>query len=140
MAIEVLENLANLATVATFVLEFRSDLPLVGLTGIINRIRGRLTPAQTEALERPGAEAIIGVLVIDPDLLDDLKRELAGCTEKYRKRLKGGSRSDRDAADHQAERCVCEILNRIRRRNKGVLPGDLADPWQSYKCVEDWDY
>lgn len=141
----VLETIASLITIALF---FR-DIGLPQTTSGVpdaeamrRAMASQLGEAEQVALEMPGALEVVALLIIDPDLLDDLKRRVEDCIAKYRRAMgAGGPRGQQDVADKQAERCVCDALNRIKRRNDGKLPGGrFLDWWKSYRCVDDYNY
>lgn len=81
----------------------------------------------------------IGLLVIDPDLLDDLVERVRTSEKEYRECIRSSSSAqERDSCDRRAQRNVCETLNRIRDRNQDVLPTDfLRKRWESYRCIAD---
>lgn len=80
---------------------------------------------------------LITLLVIDPDLLDDLTRDVQSAQSEYRRCLKIAQTSTaRDGCDRRVERRICETLNRIMDRNEDKLPTDfLENTWTSYRCV-----
>jgi hypothetical protein len=139
--LDILTTIASLASIASLAIQ-------VGIPGspdfgaVLRNLRSRLTGPQQAALDTPGAEELIILLIIDPDLLDDLKKSIEHCVEQYRRAIRGGkTRSKRDVIDHEAERCVCENLNRLKRRNGGKLPdGKFSDWWESYRCEDDYDF
>ena len=80
---------------------------------------------------------LIALLVVDPDLLDDLTQDVQSAESEYRRCLKRAKTpTARDACDRRGERRICETLNRIMDRNDDKLPTDfLRDTWTSYKCA-----
>ena len=141
--LEILQYIESLSSIASLVLQahvsLRSDS-----TADIQEALGRieLTDQQKEELSRNGAIEIVAIFVIDRDLLEEIEKMIRKCISHYRITIqKTGNRGSSDIADRQAERCVCDALNRIKRRNDGKLPaGDFQRWWTSYRCVDDFDY
>lgn len=142
--IEILSVLANLSQIASLALQ--AGLPRAmlsdGSSVVVGFEKLKLTKSQLETLEREGAKEIISILYIDKGLLSDISHNIQNCIEKYRAAIKVAvSQSQQHVVDRAAERCVCDALNRIKRRNNGVLPsGDFERWWTSYRCTDDFDY
>jgi hypothetical protein len=98
------------------------------------RQRGEAVPDDLESAE--GAK-LVEVLVIHPDLLDDLQKDTQSAIGSYRKCLERAQKPQEKAAcDRRAERHVCDTLNRIRDRNNDELPTDfLQAQWASFDCA-----
>ncbi|MFG1372394.1 hypothetical protein V5F32_09490 [Xanthobacter oligotrophicus] len=141
---ELLSIIGSLASIASLAVQFgvlRYADGSVNIHAAIEGIRNRLTTSQQEALKIDGAAEFISILVIDPELLSDINKAIQLCIKRYRDRLQSGkSQAEREVADRQAERCVCENLNRVRRRNGGSLPGEMEKWWIQYRCISDFDY
>lgn len=142
---EILAIIGSLASIASLAIQLGVPVTTEGqpdTRGILARIRDRLTPEQQRTLDIPGAVDIIGVLIIDSDLLDTIQRNIEQCIQRYKSAIRTAStRAASDVVDRQAERCVCDALNRIKRRNNGNLPpGPFENWWHSYRCVNDYDY
>lgn len=142
---EILAIIGSLASIASLAIQLGVPVTTEGQAdtrGILARIRDRLTPEQKRTLEIPGAVEIVGILIIDSDLLDTIQTNIEQCIQRYRLAIRTISkRGASDVVDRQAERCVCDALNRIKRRNNGNLPaGSFENWWQSYRCVDDYDY
>jgi len=145
MLLGALTFIASLASIASLAIQL--GVPVladgrVDFGAVIGRLRSRLSPDDQKVLDTPGSQEIISLLIIDEGLLRDLKEAADRCLSRYRSELKGGrDRIHREKADRDAERCVCENLNRIKQRNGGKLPP--GDPWQrwwvSYRCIDDFN-
>jgi len=141
--IEILSIIGSLASIASLAVQVGVPVRPDGTIDVRAAIaRLRLTKQQEDALKREGAEEIVGILIIDEELLNDIEGRIQRCIEKYRAAIDGErKRGELDVADKSAERCVCDALNRIKRRNAGNLPpGDFERWWISYRCVDDYDY
>jgi hypothetical protein len=139
----VLAVLGSLASIASLAIQTGVPMNSSGrpdFRSVLSRLR--LTPRQAQTLKIEGAETIIELLIIDGDLLKASTESIKRCLERYKAALKqAADRRERERADKQAERCVCEWLNRIKQRNGGTLPeGKFNDWWQSYRCIDDFDY
>jgi hypothetical protein len=140
-----LSFIASLASIASLAIQLGVPVSSDGSVdygAVLAGLRSRLSPSQRKVLDTPGSQEVISLLIIDEDLLRDLKEAAERCLSGYRSALRrGADRIHREKADRDAERCVCENLNRIKKRNKGVLPS--GDPWQrwwaSYRCIDDFD-
>ncbi|WP_143738382.1 hypothetical protein [Erythrobacter colymbi] len=141
---EILSILGSLASIASLAQQIGLSATSDGrpdVSDFIRRVRASLTPAQRNALSIKGADEIVGVLIIDPGLLKEIRKQIEGCIERYKKAMSHPSQAERSVADTRAERCVCEFLNKIKRRNDGELPaGQFRDWWKSYRCVDDYEY
>jgi hypothetical protein len=143
--LSVLTFIASLASIASLAIQLGVPVTVDGrpnFRALIVRLRSRLSPDEQKVLDTPGSKDIIELLIIDEDLLRDLKEASERCLSRYRVALKDvGERIRREKADRDAERCVCENLNRIKKRNGGKLPP--GDPWQrwwiSYRCIDDFN-
>ena len=144
--LEALTVIASLASIASLAIQLGVPVLADGsidFRAVIDRIRSRLSPDEQKALDTPGAEKVISLLIIDEELLRDLKGAAERCLSAYRAQLKhGADRRYREKADRDAERCVCENLNRIKQRNDGLLPGEgpWERWWKSYRCIDDFNY
>ncbi|MEP1422607.1 MAG: hypothetical protein ABJK59_12625 [Erythrobacter sp.] len=142
--LEILSVFGSLSSIAALLNQRRGQLGFaqnLDIPAQIEAVEDELNDRQRRALSLQGAEEIISLLVIDEDLLRDLTMQIEKCIHSYRMALRGPNRRYRERADRQAERCVCEALNRIRQRNQGTLPpGRFSDWWISYRCLEDNDY
>ncbi|MEK6372732.1 MAG: hypothetical protein AABO58_08550 [Acidobacteriota bacterium] len=96
--------------------------------------RGIAPPADVTS---PEGVAFVNLLVIDPDLLDDLTEQTQDGVKRYRQCLKQASQpQERAACDRKAEKDVCDTLNRIKDRNEDQLPTNYLDKqWKSFGCV-----
>ena len=141
--LEILTIIGSLASIASLAVQAGTSLRSDGSVDVDNALgRVELNEQQQQALQVEGAREIIGILIIDQGLLDDIRKIIDGCIARYRGMLKKASnRAQADQADKSAERCVCDALNRIKRRNNGQLPpGSFQNWWKSYRCIDDFDY
>lgn len=141
--LEILTIIGSLASIASMAIQAGASLRADGTVDVDDTLgRVELNEQQQQALQFEGAREIVGVLIIDQGLLNDIRKIIDGCIARYRGMLKkASSRAQADQADKSAERCVCDALNRIKRRNSGQLPtGPFQNWWNSYRCVDDFDY
>ncbi len=75
---------------------------------------------------------------IDTRILDVLKAKVNEAINEYVDCLKSAnSTQEGDACDRNAERSVCENLNRIMKKNNGNLTSEyLESQWSSFGCVK----
>ena len=80
---------------------------------------------------------LVNLLIIDPELLDDLTDDVHNYEKDYRRCLRRGkSPQERDRCDRRAERGICETLNRIMDKNEEEIPTEyLRTRWSSHRCV-----
>ncbi len=132
-AASVLAYIDTAVGVATFLVSERLPATVENIRAFFRR--ERLEPPTGFSPEE--AQGLVALLVIDPDLLDDLTDKVRGAIDSYRSCLRKASRpQENDACDRRAERDVCDTLNRIKNRNKDNLPTDfLNNQWESYGCV-----
>jgi hypothetical protein len=143
--LDALSFIASLASIASLAIQLGVPVLADGRANfgaVLARLRSRLNPDEQRVLDTPGSQQVISLLIIDEDLLRDLKEAAERCLSSYRSALKHGiDRIHREKADRDAERCVCENLNRIKKRNGGALPSE--GPWQhwwaSYRCIDDFN-
>ena len=86
---------------------------------------------------RRGTALVSSLLTVSPNLLAVLLALLRRAQETYEDCLRQArTESQRHACDRAAEQLICDILNRIRRRNGGRLPRDktLQNHWKSFGC------
>ena len=141
--LEILSIIGSLASIASLAVQVGASLRSDGTVDVDDTLgRIELNQQQEEALQVEGSRELIGVLIIDQGLLGDIQKIIDGCIQRYRMNLKkASSRADADLADRSAERCVCDALNRIKRRNNGQLPsGEFQKWWKSFRCIDDFDY
>ena len=134
--IDVIGLLGSVASMASLIRESEWK---GNIAGGLSYFRNSITTEHQKVFETEGGRKLLDILIINEGLFGDLVEEVKNAQDEYRKRLKNSSNANqRDAADRYVEKEVCEHLNRIRDRNKGVLPDvkDLQDAWESYKCVE----
>lgn len=128
-----LEYIRTAVAVATFLMSERLPVTIQNIKSYFTK----LLKERPEEFDEEDAQELISILVIDKDLLEDLKKNIGGDIKEYRECLKkADTNQERDACDRKVERSLCDTLNRIRNRNKGVLPtGHLRDQWDSFGCV-----
>lgn len=128
-----LQFISAAVSVAKFLV---SERLAVTVSTIRDYFSGQRRPVP-QALDTADGVALVSLLVIDPELLEDLTEQAEEGIEKYRACLRSASSpQERAACDRRAERDVCDTLNRIRDRNNDKLPGAFLDgQWQSFRCV-----
>ena len=97
------------------------------------------TPEIEAIINDPSSKpTILSLTIIDSDLLRELIEDAHDCLDLHRTSLADGiTPKQRDEADLDADRCMCEVLNRIKKYNGGELPADtvLHRWWVSYRCL-----
>lgn len=84
-----------------------------------------------------GLELINSLTVISPQILRTLQSQLEDAESEYAKCLEdAANESESHACDRTYEAKICDILNRIRRRNGDSLPRSkfMENLWTSYRC------
>lgn len=129
----VLQSIATTVAVAKFLISKDLATTVENIRAYFSK---RDEPMPKE-LTTPGGVALVQLLVIDPDLLDELDKQTRDGVSAYIKCLQRAQRrQEKDRCDRLAEKDVCDTLNRIRDRNDGELPTDyLEDQWKSFGCV-----
>ncbi len=134
-ASSILAYIDTAVAVATFLVSERLPATIENIQSFFSRSR-RERPASFRPEE---AQGLVTLLVIDPDLLDDLATRVGDAITSYRACLRNAPpfRPQESAAcDRRAEIAVCDAINRVQDRNNDVLPTDyLRDQWQSFRCV-----
>ena len=84
-----------------------------------------------------GLELINSLTIISPRVLLTLEEQLEGAEADYAKCLETATNeSESHACDRKYEAKICDVLNRIRRRNGDKLPESefMNNLWQSFRC------
>jgi hypothetical protein len=132
-----LSILSSILSIAVAVKDWMSQRGVSAETAI-DQLAERGDEQTREALTQAEIrEAVLSVMVISKDLLEQLTREALECEKKHvrgRKSAKG--HIDKKDADIKAAQCICGVLRDVKLYNNRQLPSSrrLQDFWESYGC------
>lgn len=140
MAIESsLSILSSILSIAVSVKDWMSQTGTSAETAI-DQLSERGNEQTRQALaEADIREAVLSLMVISKDLLEQLTAEALECENKHiagRKSATG--HIDKQDADIKAAQCMCGVLRDVKRYNNRQLPNGkrFRNLWDSYGCED----
>ncbi|WP_137137948.1 hypothetical protein [Pseudomonas asiatica] len=140
----VIEHLPNAMSVLSSILSIAASVRALELKFKLNpkealkRFLGTASQSDKDLLSQPGIkEAIIELLVISKELLEQLSSEAKECEREHIKaRRAAKDLTSKEVADIRGSGCMCSVLRSIKKHNGMSLPkeGPFNNWWESYNC------